>query len=189
MDIETQEAEGMMWWRVQFHTDGSIKSISETEYVTTPHSIVSYVYVQANDKASACIAAKKWLERRKEICRRSSAKGRKTRIAEGLCVNSGCRNPAREGVTLCQDCQDKKTARTKNWHDSVRAGIDRRLSGKTPVQQLAERKADNAVRKVDTTWLSLLRRFDELGPEGFRAWLVSKIPAMRQSQDATQAAE
>lgn len=52
-----------------------------------------------------------------------------------------------------------------------------------------ERKTGAMGGKGAYVYLSMLRRFDREGPEAFRAWLVSKIPALNKAEPAQQAAE
>lgn len=187
MNIDGQEAEGMSWWRVQFHTDGSIKNVDETEYVTAPGRVVSYVYVQANDKASACSAAKKWWDKRVAIRKKADAKSRHSRIALGLCSKPGCGRKPREGKKTCQECADRASSLSRESLESRASGVpDRRLSDKTPEQRMEDFRADQKVRRCDTTWLALLKKFDELGPVSFREWLLSHVPSVADAQEAAQ---
>lgn len=159
------------WFRVETASDGSILSCEEVEAKGRSGSVVRFY--EAADKADACSQAKEWYERRRQQDREQSAKNRSERKALGLCSRSGCRSKPEKGRSYCARCSANKNEENKlrrqrrrdgDFSDSrINAGIQREKHG---TQQ-------------SYRWWLLLQRFDELGPVAFRAWLVSKIPAMQ----------
>lgn len=161
------------WFRVGTLPDGSISSDSCEVDVKGKNGTV-YRYYEAASLSEACEAAKEWYARTHA---RDNARYQKTK-ASGMCP-CGCRGPARPGKTTCQAKVDRISQRAKE-RESGRPllKIGRHV---TPDAALAAVRAGQAsrIKRRGGNYAELLRRylskFDKLGPEAFRAWLVSKI--------------
>lgn len=204
MNVDDQEMEGLAWWRVEFGRDGSVKGAQEMEYVSTPTRVVGYVFVRANNKASAVTKAIDWYKRYCEKNRRDCQKRRERLDREGLCWH--CRKTAVTGdMKTCPPCAKANADRAKGRRDRLAAGDTRDMRRTNPdgIEGIRARVKADTARATQTRrelagsdtgykYLTLLRKFDTLGPVAFRAWLVSKIPAMQQDtaeQPMAEAAE
>ena len=160
------------WFRIESYADGSIASCEEVEVKGRNGSVVRFY--EAADNAEACAQASAWF-REQQLRFRSDMK---TRSERGLCLR--CKKRLVNGA--CERCAAVKE----------RANV--RASGKAPpvtggAAPSHQAGAMHSAAVRGHTWQLLLRRFDELGPVAFRAWLVSKIPAMQQDTGVQPIAE
>lgn len=176
------DEECVSWWRVQFRSDGTVESVVEGEYDSGPGRYVAYVQATSRDAAIAEAAA--WLAARKAVKARYDAKVRAERIEAGICSKSGCSNAPRDGRLMCDGCAAKATEAGRRYRERADAEDDLRVSKTDPVVRFEDFKARRAALSCSTTWLSLAEKYDSMGPEGFRAWLASKIESYRAIKQA-----
>lgn len=176
--------EGMSWWRVAMDRDGSVHSCEQIELVATPGRVVGYVYVQANDRAAAVAKARAWYERRKEIRRKADQK----------------RSAARKAKGMCRDCPAKVCAESMLYcaehlarHREAVRRHDRGETRHPRPNPIAAMKHDQKRRKLYQHQMMhlgrVLQKFDDLGPSGFRVWLVTEIEKRGGTVHMAEAAE
>lgn len=173
----------MLWWRLELDGTGSILKCEQVEAVGKGTALVAYV--QATDKAGACSSAKAWFEKRRAQNRDKSRRYRADRIAKGLCVACG-RAPHDYGIRCCAPCQARQNEKGRR----ARLGELPRRVVATPEE--ARAKHEQTYRRYNASRVGLdmiLRKFDDLGPERFRAWLTFEIAQRDVTDYAAQAAE
>jgi hypothetical protein len=140
----------MNWFRVELDRSGAILRCTQIEAVEENKRLVCYV--QAVDKAEACSKAKSWSAER--IAARKATFQR--RRDEGKCAR--CERPAVPGQKTCSAHRPLSAAARANQQ----AAWDRAA-------------AREAAKEACGELPRILRRFDALGPEKFRSWLVAEI--------------
>jgi len=152
----------MNWFRVELDKSGAIL---KCEQVEAKESGGRYVrFIEASTKAEACSAAKAWHEAKKARNRAGDKVRAELRKKQGLCRK--CTNRARR-AGLCEA-----------HHAAAIAAQRRSRTGEsTPRPALSADEAQARARGQcrASPFRVCLRRFDELGPERFRAWLVAEI--------------
>ncbi len=188
--LKVQKQEGLLWWRVELDRDGSIKTCSEIEYASTPERYVRFI--QASTRVEACSVAKEWWARRSS---RSSACSQARRLelkVAGRCTR--CRERPLCNATHCVRCRDIVNRRNRD----LRAGAEREKKALDPVEAQARERASHLKfreshpeRYATLRFVAALKKFDELGPQKFREWLVERIESVKTSvaQSVPQAAE
>jgi hypothetical protein len=168
----------MLWWRVEFTAEGGIKSCEQVEAVQKNKGLVCFI--SATTKVDACADAKAWHEQRKAKHRALSAKYNQARLDKGLCQKCG-REPRRPGRKTGQKCHDA-TIRCQRERAAGRPCATAVYETPQAAQQailtkLKERRARWKKKHGHCElWAHIvLKQFDALGPEAFRAWLVQKI--------------
>lgn len=178
-----------MWFRVEQNKDGSVAS---AEYVEASSKNSRYVtYVEADSKESAIALVVNKYQRQLERLRTNAIQRYRSRLAAGLCRESGCDSPPVDGQTRCKK------------HRAKGREVDRargRLRGKPrpPIEERALRAAHLAKERnqreqasslatfgMSRTLLSMQRKYfrealaayDE-NPRGIRAWLVAKLKSL-----------
>jgi hypothetical protein len=163
-----------VWWRVELDKDGSIKTCDAVEASQKGSTYLRFV--EAETKAHACTTVKKWYETKKRNAAVQSARAYASRKAAGTCLM--CTQPKAPGRAMCE------------LHLRVhREAEQRRRNGDTSharphvppaIQLAAERERGRVWARAHggsegRMMRRCLKQFDALGPEAFRAWLVSEI--------------
>lgn len=182
------------WFKIEQGADGTILSCVEVEAKGVKCGTVRFY--SAVDASAACYAAKKWYKAHR-IKHNSWQRDHREKIkGNGECVTrfSGCTKVVEPGKSRCANCKAKALAgeTARRARHKVGDMTDLRLHPGGPAQVMQnQRAAANAgTRKLREAAggarayeaLLMLRKFDSLGPVAFRAWLVSKIPSMQQTQ-------
>jgi hypothetical protein len=161
-----------MFWRVELDKEGSIKSC---DYVPEQgRNGGKVIYVEAETKALACAAAKSWYAGRQ----RRSREGLERARAKGKCGSCKSRN-ARPGKASCQQCCDAAADQKKRKRQAVRAGTWQPRAP-TPiaiahVRNVASSTRSRARRGHFHVWSDVvIRKCQELGAEGFLAWVIAE---------------
>lgn len=178
------------WFRIELDSSGAILSCAEVDRSERSGKLVRFV--EAGTAAEACSAVKEWYAAHLSSGRMRNALHREARRAAGLCTGqtSGCTGTPRIGFGTCDNCALVSAAnhRLRRLRKKLGDTADLRLSngGAQSVRDAhlaginkrsrARREAAGGAAALEA--LRLLRKFDSLGPEAFRAWLVSKIPAL-----------
>jgi len=156
-----------MFWRVELDKEGSIKSCELAEAVAKSGGKVAYI--EADSKTNACLLAKLWYQSHLKRDRDRQKKVRAAKSASGECRE--CKAEAEPGKRHCKAHLSRANSR---FHGET--------PGRLPIG-------------VNVSIYQVLSKFDALGPDGFRAWVVNKISAkeaevsLRESAVMAQAAE
>lgn len=149
------------WFSVETLADGSIGKVCEVEAKGRNGSVVRFY--EAVDKADACSQAKSWHEADK--ARRRSAYSDRVSANPGACTLHP-RHPKK-----CPKCKEQRRR--------IKTGeCAKRRTEVSAEELLKAKKIRDRISAEARTWVSLLSRFDALGPVAFRAWLVSRIRPM-----------
>lgn len=180
------------WFSVEHLKDGSIGKVVEVEAKGRSGAVVRFY--EAGDAADACSQALAWYARYAEKARDSAREKLRAKRADGLCTGSGCRRQPRDGKSMCRECLEKTSKRSAAIKRRRRAGdsSNLRLHPGGP-EGVMNRRIQNSRARHDSIkslpggrtanrYRQILDKFDGLGPVAFRVWLVSKIPAMQQTQ-------
>jgi hypothetical protein len=181
---EKQEIKSIRrWFRVEFHGDGSVRSVDEVEHVSKNTKLICYV--EALDKTDALnLAAAKWkafiaARMRDNTIRRNSHK----RL--GLCVD--CSKKAAGGTIRCAAHQVinglyDKIARAKKNGD-----IDalRKHTAQMETEKAKAKKRSSGKRKSKyagaialeryRTLVEVRAQYQDLSEEQFEVWLETQI--------------
>jgi hypothetical protein len=178
---------GMNWWKVTLDSSGAILTCEQVDTVSKGTSRVTYV--QATCKAEACSAAKFWWDRVKAHNRARAAERKLAKRSRGLCETCG-KTPPETKRRKCRRCLDRLNERAQ----ARLAGAPRIRPTYASAEeahrvnlenQRKYRESRRAERRCNLRYTDLLRKFDEIGPAAFRAWLASRAV----SSDSAQAAE
>lgn len=184
-----------MFWRVHLSKEGDILDCTPVEYQGQNGAKV--IFVEAETKTEACSRAKTWYARYRERRVRRDAVRYEENKRLGVCASCKHR-PATEGRIRCSECREKENARRREYSHG-RQPLPRTVN--TPEVAYEKHLQDKASYNnrrggPKGTYLRIvLRKFDELGPELFRAWLVSELAevdqafATGQTGEVAQAAE
>lgn len=155
------------WFKIEMGADGAILSCTEVEAKGKNGSVTRYY--EALSKEGACNRAKEWYAHRAATDRKRYVAAKAT----GLCV-CGCGNPPRPGKTTCQAAIDRREL-LRLERKAGRPPL--RTFHATPEASMAAHRASEQRRGGSTgsVFRKCLKHFDKLGPEAFRAWLVSEI--------------
>lgn len=157
------------WFSVEHLKDGSIGKVTEVEAKGRSGAVVRFY--EAADAADACTQAAQWFARSRAQSAAANRRRRDARRADALCTD--CGGTPTPGFVRCEGCRNRSAADMR----LSRQGVNRRGPLLSPEEAYARYRSNPTVRLA-----TVLRRFDALGPVAFRAWLVSKIPAMQQTQ-------
>lgn len=160
-----------MWFRVEVHKDGSVKSCDQVD--GSLKNGLHVVYVEADSSEEAAVKAKSYVENIRARWLRAGEK-RKARIAAGLCRLCGV--PAPEG-SLCSKHQRKQRAADQRRRDGTAVPRPKL----TDMDRVARDRAHNAVHKKTRAerqrlyaLQDALRAYTE-NPDGFIEWLNREI--------------
>jgi hypothetical protein len=174
-----------MWFRIELHKDGSVATCDEVEGSFKDTRTVHYV--EADSKAQAINAlAARW-ERLREENRKRQAQRYADRRASGRCYQCGDDS---DGY-LCSRCAARKNeARRACVEASRKRGSAPKADRASPAALKAaaynvERKrwAEKQLKAGGSrgaTLRAVLRRFDEMPPRAFRAWLALEIERLEE---------
>jgi len=168
-----------MFWKVELLKDGSISSVEPCE--AKGRNGTDVIYVEADTKPEACSQAKRWWQLKKDRTLRSTRNRAERAKSMGKC--SACmRLPSRPGRMTCVACAERKAQRARE----VRAGaeVKKPMPRDRAWESWKQHKEASRQRRGGPKGMFLrgvLRRFDEMGPEAFREWVVSEL--MRIDQD------
>lgn len=173
----------MIWWRIELDSSGAIRSCEQVEANAKNTNLVRFV--EASTKAEACSSAKQWWERRKAAQRAARKSLKFERLERGLCL---CGKPiaANRSQSRCEGCLND----FNEWRSKQRAGETTPRTAADPVrsrENIRKSNARNFKKRGGSAGVYLrrcLKQFDNLGPEKFRAWLVSEIE--RRSSGASE---
>ena len=193
------------WFWIEHLPDGGIGRTGESETKGRNGSVIRYY--EAVDLADACAQAQQWWARKKQTNAEFSARRRKERFARGLCESCGQR-PIEQSKTQknrwgglsvrhhkvakkCRECMDRTAELSLERRRGLRpANHPDANTAYAKALEWRERAAAKAIAKAGSStgivYLRMLTKFDELGAVAFRAWLVSKIPAMSETGDPAQ---
>lgn len=151
----------MIWWRVELDTSGAILKVEQVEYAAQNKRLVRFV--EADTKAEACNNAKRWYVAKLARDREIQSTKCKARRDAGLCSKCG-RRPGAPRRIWCTLCLERKAVESRRW----RAGLS-----------VPNHNDENIAyaRRAGINAYAALKRFDEIGPVAFRAWLVEKLNA------------
>lgn len=186
------------WFRVETGKDGSVLSCEEVEAKGRSGAVVRFY--EAIDKAAACSAAKSWWEDKLRKAVVSGADRRLRYAKDGLCETCGKSpvatdtrdrwgNPRGRASTQCRACLDKAA----HYRELRKAGVRTRETRLGPDESFRrEKERQRRSHEIDrqraggsaaTFYLRMLKKLDAIGHVAFRAWLVSRIPALQQTQE------
>jgi hypothetical protein len=160
-----------MFWRVELDKEGSLKSCDACAERGKNGQRV--IYVEAEDKPSACTAAKQWWEKRKNYNAELSRRRSKELASKGLCTSCGQRPLVNKWY--CEQCR----ARSNERHSARRQGAAPPPQRPASTPEEARERWRESSRNHGGSRGYLLRRalknFDALTPTEFRRWLVNEI--------------
>lgn len=158
-----------MWWRVELDEAGQVVHCDEVEAPERRQRSVRYI--EADSKARAQHLAVDWYARDREYKRKHAQKRRAEAVAQGLCGSCRKRKPEKDKAQ-CKICTRRKAAQLKDWRERGCPPLQR----VDPVKALEQKQAINKnYQEQRTTYGAILRAFDNLGADRFRAWVVGRI--------------
>lgn len=180
------------WFSVETLKDGSVGKFCEVEAKGRNGSVIRFY--EAIDAADACSQAKDWHSRRKARDNKLRADKREELRATGVCFR--CRKKPMVNASWCAECRDKANLLRRQLRRGERPVSVPRLSADDAFAREKERNARDRERMKEKhgsaavyRYVILLEKFDRLGPGAFRAWLVSKIPAVQTDSEPLSESE
>lgn len=160
----------MKWWRVELDSKGAI--VSCTAVLGPTKSTRLLTFVQGETKEQASDNALDWHKRFKAQQLASKQRRDARRREAGLCTYCGL-VPAREGKKTCGPCSKRKYGFERSWRE--RGCVPKYKPADPVIVRQRYELSHNATLHAP----SVLKHFDELGPELFRRWLLGIIEERR----------
>jgi hypothetical protein len=166
----------LRWWRVVFDDKGSVLSCDPVNEPGESGRLVAYV--QGATKLDARMNCAAWYRRYRAQQAVSAKRIRERRKAGGKCGEQlpGCLGDPDPGYVTCRSCRARKRAANVRYENNP-----------APRPRPTPEQARQTYLKTHSRSLharTVLRMFDQLGPVGFRRWLVDFIEAADQSNAA-----
>lgn len=195
-----------MFWKVELHKDGSIRTVEPcTEKAENGGHII---YVEAPDKAEACTEAVKWYrawfshvcclecnERRADYPAIDLGWNRSLRVCNAcrpvVVARINKRRDEERAASVAERARDDEQMRQIVEEIQERHGLIPKRSptpalvtpkttvSTAPCSRPREPKAPSVAKLSDSQLRALIRFYDSVGGDGFRAWLASELSSRR----------
>lgn len=170
-------------FRIELDNSGAILDCREVEDSAKKPSGTHVRYVYALDSAGACDEVKRWYESYRLRRNLSAVARREETRNNGTCFGrrKGCVRETVPGKTLCPTCLEASNESSRESRRRRRAGeaidIRKNQGGAVAVLEGIRNRDRRRAHALGGTIMRAvaLRKFDQLGPELFRAWLASEI--------------
>lgn len=161
----------LRWWRVEFDETGSVVSCEPVNERGENGKLVAYV--QGATKLDARMACGAWYRHYRAQQAASAKRIREKRKASGICGERlpGCTTRPDTGYVTCRNCRTRKRSATQRYEERLASGVKIRRAPSPEEARQTYLKTHCRTLHAQT----VLKLFDNLGPIGFRRWLVEFI--------------